>query len=152
MPKEYKVSGQSKTAPKDLPEGLTVEEIHVDGVATSLFGTTFRVREYADDLISLDIKAESDMGTKTTKLLSQEEAAKLHEALGELLKPTLRAFRDREWDFENPRCAWYEVSPDRFIFGSDRSSAEGTGQAVPMAGRTLDSLTTVWGPLTEHKE
>lgn len=54
MPKEYKVSGQSKTAPKDLPEGLTVEEIHVDGVATSLFGTTFRVREYADGLISLD--------------------------------------------------------------------------------------------------
>lgn len=154
MAKIYKIEGESRTKPTDLPKGFTVKEEDgpKGGVATSRYGTEFIVSHYYADPtdIRIDIKSEkrSD-GTRqidTSKLFSPEEARKLRDALNEVLgddKPyQLRTITDDVGD------NWYEVSPDNFVYNYSRHAAESLwkdGGSRTDAGRSWADVNRIYG-------
>lgn len=130
----YKVQGTVDTEPKNLPDGLVVTkvetEIPLDVTVESVYGTTFRVREYGGDAdvpLSLDIKSVNTFSGKvdisTNKLFDRENTTKLRDALTELLgdapSVSLRKVVDKCGYFTE----WFEVSPNKFINKPTRAQA-----------------------------
>jgi hypothetical protein len=128
MAKVYIVEGQSDTKPEGLPPGLTVKEQDgpKGGTSTSLYGTTFRVREHTDaNHLRLDIKSEpdryGDRSIDTVKLFSFDEARNLRDHINEVLGDSgyaLRTVIDESDD------KWFEVCPDNFLYDDTRREAE----------------------------